>query len=84
MTRPCPRCSGLGYLPDSPGARIRAARIAAGLTQAEVAERLGVTSARICNIEHNRGGLSWEALRDLARALETTATDLVRGDEVER
>lgn len=52
------------------GRRIAALRAALGITQAEVAERLGVTRASVANIEGGRQKLYVHQLYALARALQ--------------
>jgi transcriptional regulator with XRE-family HTH domain len=60
------------------GQRVRAARIAAGLSQGQVAERVGVAQAAISRIErgetHEPGVL---IMAGIARALEITLDELV-------
>jgi len=50
-------------------ARLVAARQAAGLTQAQLAERLGVTIGRISDAETGRRPMGLEGLCSLARAV---------------
>lgn len=52
------------------GKSVRRARIALGLTQAQVAERIGVDQRTIINIENNRGNPKLEVLFPLVRLLE--------------
>ncbi len=54
--------------PDGGDERLRQARTAAGLTQAQVAERLGVTQAYVSILEHGRRTVS-SALRDKVAAV---------------
>lgn len=49
--------------------RIRDAREAAGLTQAELADALGVTRAAITSIENGRSALTLKNLEELPRIL---------------
>jgi DNA-binding XRE family transcriptional regulator len=51
------------------GRQLREARIAAGLTQAELAARLGAQQATISHLEHGRANPSLFALERIARAL---------------
>ncbi len=43
-----------GSMSEATGARLRAWRKAAGFTQADVAERLGITAAMVCEYENAR------------------------------
>lgn len=63
------------------GGRIRAAREAAGLTQGELAARVGVATSGICRYEYG-GSVTVERARDIATALGMTLSELV--DEVAR
>src|SRR5262245_11031059 len=68
--RPLPAlCLGcLARLPGSPFAdRLRAFRLAAGLTQAEVAERAGLTRRRLSSVERGDGLADWPEMVALAR-----------------
>lgn len=59
-------------------ARVRAARIAAGLTPAELAERAGrLTGTEIVNVEVGRRVPTLAVLADLARALTVPLPSLV-------
>lgn len=59
-------------------ARVRAARIAAGLTPAELAERAGrLTGTEIVNVEGGRRVPTLAVLADLARALNVPLHSLV-------
>ena len=59
-------------------ARVRAARIAAGLTPAELAERAGrLTGTEIVNVEVGRRVPTLAVLADLARALNVPLPSLV-------
>ncbi|WP_081347475.1 helix-turn-helix domain-containing protein [Mycobacteroides chelonae] len=51
------------------GGRIRAVRIAKGLTQEQLALASGVTRNVLIDVEHGRRGLLYERLFDLAAAL---------------
>jgi DNA-binding XRE family transcriptional regulator len=50
----------------SPADYVRTYRENAGLTQAELAEKLGVTRGYICDIEHNRRDFSKHFARQVA------------------
>ncbi|MFO0583795.1 MAG: short-chain fatty acyl-CoA regulator family protein [Anaeromyxobacter sp.] len=52
------------------GARVRALRRERGLTQAQLAERLGISASYLNLIEHNRRGLSAQLLIKLADVLQ--------------
>lgn len=52
------------------GNRVRDLRIAAGLTQEQLALRSGVTRNVLIDVEHGRRGLLFERLFDLAEALD--------------
>jgi len=54
---------------DTPGPRIKAARLAAGLTQVQLAERLGVTQGQITQVETGRRGCSLEWLAKASEAI---------------
>lgn len=58
------------------GNRIRAAREAAGLTQGELAEKVGVATNSICRYELGETGLSVERAQEIAAALGTTLSHL--------
>jgi len=55
--------------PTTPGALIRAARIKAGLSVAELARRLGVTPPRISNLESGHRNPSSKVLLRIAAAI---------------
>ncbi|UGT54830.1 TetR family transcriptional regulator [Nocardia asteroides] len=59
------------------GARIRRARLAAGLSLRETARRVGVSAATLSAIENGKTGVSIARLRDLAGALGTTTAALL-------
>ena len=60
--------------------RLLALRKEHGLTQAEVAKILGVTSHAVAHWEAGRGGVSLRHQRDLARLYDVSLS-VVRGDE---
>ncbi len=64
------------------GDRIRARRVALGLTLAAVAERAGLSLPYVSNLERGRGNPTLDALTAIAGALETTTADLL--SEAER
>lgn len=59
------------------GARVRAARERAGLTQAAVGTYVGVSRASIAMVETGRAGLLIDSLLDLAVALDVPVMSLV-------
>jgi XRE family aerobic/anaerobic benzoate catabolism transcriptional regulator len=62
------------------GRRARARRIEKGLTLREVAERSGVSSRYLVQLESGRGNISVRRLADVARALDTTPSTLLADD----
>ena len=70
------------------GTRVRELRELAGLTQDELAEKIGVDRSYIAHIEHGRARQpSPDVLLALARALSTSAADLymaILGEEGRR
>lgn len=61
------------------GERLAAARAERGLTQADLAEALGVSRPQVANIEAGRSALSVEQLMTAALALSISAADLLPG-----
>ena len=59
------------------GQRLRARRIALGLTLAEVAEKADLSLPYVSNLERGRGNPTLDALRALADALETDLATIV-------
>lgn len=62
------------------GARIRALRLAAGLTQAELAKRTGIHRPNIARVEAGRHTPSLETLARLAQAIGVPTTRVLVGD----
>jgi transcriptional regulator with XRE-family HTH domain len=60
-------------------ARLRAARERAGLSQRDVAERIGATQTMVCVWERGRYEPTLTALRRLAEIYGTTAAALIGG-----
>jgi putative transcriptional regulator len=58
------------------GARLRAARQAAGLTQTELAKMCGINAYTVCHIENGDHRPSDKNKLQFARALETTVETL--------
>lgn len=66
-------------MPDfvqSLGNCIKSARIAKGMTQVQVADRIGVDQRTIINIENYRGNPKLEVLFSLVRALDIDPWDI--------
>jgi transcriptional regulator with XRE-family HTH domain len=60
--------------------RIRELRLAAGLSVADLAERVGTTSATVSRLESGSRGLTLEWMRRLALAMGVRAADLIIED----
>ncbi|GMG83269.1 helix-turn-helix transcriptional regulator [Paralimibaculum aggregatum] len=58
------------------GARIRERRRSLGLTQADLARRVGISASYLNLIERNRRGIAGKRLADIARALELKVSEL--------
>jgi transcriptional regulator with XRE-family HTH domain len=61
------------------GARIRMIREALDIDQGELAKRVGLTRPSVNNIEQGRQRLQLQTVDTLARALGTTAKNLLKG-----
>ena len=61
------------------GERLKRQRTRRALTQAELAERAGVTTATVARIERDEIEPRMTTLRKLAQALEVDPADLVEG-----
>jgi transcriptional regulator with XRE-family HTH domain len=61
------------------GERIRARRLALGLTQDALAERAGIVSVHLSRIEHGEHDVGVTTIQKIAAALETTPADLLGG-----
>lgn len=61
------------------GARIRRRRLDLGLTQRELARRLGISAAYLNLIEHDRRRIGGRLLNDAARALDIPSARLAQG-----
>lgn len=59
------------------GKRIRAARLAAGLTQEQLAEKINLSSGHCAHVERGTTKVSLPALVDIANALNTTPDKLL-------
>ncbi len=65
------------------GVRLRARRLALGMTLAEVAEAAGLSLPYVSNLERGRGNPTLDALRSLAEALQQPLSDLLGDDATE-
>lgn len=65
------------------GGRLRARRLALGMTLAEVAELAGLSLPYVSNLERGRGNPTLDALRSLAAALQQSLPDLLGDDDTE-
>lgn len=59
------------------GKRIKAARLAAGLTQEQLAERINLSSGHCAHVERGTTKVSLSTLVDMANALNTTPDKLL-------
>ena len=59
------------------GQRIKAARLAAGLTQEQLAEKINLSSGHCAHVERGTTKVSLSALVDMANALSTTPDALL-------
>ena len=66
---------------EATGARIRAARVARGLTQTELAASVGLTRTSVVNIEKGRQKMLVHTLHDFAAALGSVVADLLPPDD---
>lgn len=65
------------------GTRIRERRQVAGLRQAELARRVGISASYLNLIEHNRRGIGGKLLINIAAALDVDVPSLRQGAEAE-
>ena len=63
---------------------LRACRLAAGISQRELAEKIGGTQASVRQLERQRRGAYVSTLRKLCEALEVMPEDLLCGGDVKR
>ncbi|WP_419849980.1 helix-turn-helix domain-containing protein [Candidatus Poriferisocius sp.] len=63
------------------GARLRARRMALGLTLAQVAEDSGLSLPYVSNLERGHGNPTLDALRAISGALQQSLSDIL-GDEI--
>lgn len=63
------------------GASVRAHRRAAGFTQEDLADKLGVSTQWVSEVERGNGTASLDFLYKLAEVLDTSVSELVRTGE---
>jgi transcriptional regulator with XRE-family HTH domain len=76
----CPYCDGTGLLIDEAahlGARILAARKATGMTQQDLAGKVGRSRSQIANIEGGRTDIPVSLLARFAEALGVKPSELL-------
>ncbi|MEN6545660.1 MAG: helix-turn-helix transcriptional regulator [Armatimonadia bacterium] len=76
----CPHCNGTGTLAGAQvtaGALILLARKERGLTQADLAQLVGMSRTQITNIEVGRSDMPLKTLARFAEALNVSMKDLV-------
>jgi transcriptional regulator with XRE-family HTH domain len=66
------------------GRALRTLRRKAGLTQRQAAERIGIRSQFVSEVERGRRGMRWHTLTATVRAYDATLADLAREYERER
>jgi len=64
---------------QSVGSRVRLIREMLGISQDELAKKIGLNRTSITNIEIGRQRLSLDGVEDLAKALGTTPKNLMKG-----
>jgi predicted transcriptional regulator len=73
----CPHCLGSGKAVDAikKGQEMKALRIASGVSVREIAWRLKVSSAYVCDVEFGRRGVKpWSTWEPIYRALKANDT----------
>lgn len=76
----CPHCDGTGRLSlerATLGDMILARRKAAGMTQEELAAKVGFSRGQVANVEGGRSDLPTKTLRIYADALKCSPRDLI-------
>lgn len=77
----CPLCKGLGSVDDpctdEIGPKVAAARKRMGLTQQDVAERMGCSHALIAMIENGHANIALKKVRRFSRLLGVRVEELV-------
>ncbi|MEV0104891.1 TetR family transcriptional regulator [Nocardia sp. NPDC050799] len=71
----------LDHAEGAVGARVRQARLAAGLSLRETAQRIAVSPATLSAVENGKTGVSIPRLRELASILGTTVSRLIGEQE---
>src|SRR2546422_10836652 len=66
------------------GRRVRARRTSMGWTLREVAERAGISSRFLSDLEAGKGNISVARLADVARALDVPLVSLLPSDDTEK
>lgn len=69
---------------SSIGGRIMAARIAANMTQMQLAEKLGVSKQNVSKFEHHSGFMREDTLLNIAAALGTTLEKIIATEPIPR
>ena len=62
------------------GQNLSAIRLQHGLTQAELAEAVGVTTDHISHVENGTNGISLELILKICRTLKITPNDILSGE----
>ena len=62
------------------GRNLSAIRMQHGLTQAELAEAIGITNSHIAHVENGSSGISLELILKICRTLRTTPNDILAGE----
>lgn len=76
----CPHCDGTGKVTAEQlgfGGMVTRARKNVGMTQAELAGRIGLSRAQIANIEGGRSSVPVEAVREYAAILRIDPLELL-------
>jgi len=76
----CPRCAGKGFLTPANttvGDMVSKHRALSGMTQLELAMKVGISRAQVANIENGRGDPPVSRLRAFADALNCQIKDLI-------
>jgi DNA-binding XRE family transcriptional regulator len=73
----CPKCHGTGTVSMSFGMLVQMRRKTLGITQEELAEKVGLTRPQVTNIETGSVSTDIRRLRDFAAALDCQVDDLI-------
>src|SRR5438309_6736974 len=73
-----------GALLTQIGDRVRTRRTSMGWTLREIAERSGVSSRFLSDLEAGKGNISVARLADVARALDVPVVSLLPSDDIEK